>query len=80
VCAEHYKDQRDTLQPFADHARRAASGAGQRHHARRPSGLPPPPSPAPAPDSASGRYCANSGSCAFMYPAGPYRVIVDCCF
>lgn len=35
---------------------------------------------APAPDPASGRYCANSGSCAFMYPAGPYRVIVDCRF
>jgi hypothetical protein len=31
-------------------------------------------------DPASGRYCANSGSCAFMYPAGPYRVIVDCRF
>ena len=28
--------------------------------------------------SDSGGYCANSGFCAFMYPAGPYRVILDC--
>jgi hypothetical protein len=40
ACAEHAKDLRDTLHPFVDHARRTASGAGQRHRARRLSGRP----------------------------------------